>query len=312
MRFVIVGAGGVGGHLGVRLTEGGHDVAYLVRGRTLEALRETGIVLEAPQGIVRLGPQIAADDASALGAAFGAADCIVVTVKLYDLAGLAPRLAPLVGGDTAVLPLQNGVESQAILAAALGAHAPMKGVVSIKSSLRAPGAVIAKSTFCRIKFGESDGRRSDRAERIAAALNGCLGVSAELPADIDADIWSKFVMLASFSAVACMARATIGQVLANDAARTLMFEAVREAAAVARAKGIAIPGDIDDLVMKQVRDMPREGRPSMLEDLEAGRRLELPFLSGAVVRMARAHGIATPVHDVAYRTLSMFEGGRIA
>jgi 2-dehydropantoate 2-reductase len=146
-------------------------------------------------------------------------------------------------------------------------------------------------------------------ERIAAALNGCVGVSAEMPANIDADIWSKFVMLASFSAVACLARASIGQVLASEAARTLMFEAVREAAAVARATGISLPGEIDELVMKQVRDMPREGRPSMLDDLEAGRRLELPFLSGAVARMGRAVGIATPVHDMAYRALSMHERG---
>lgn len=312
MRFVIVGAGGVGGYLGVRLTQAGHAVAYLVRGRSFDALRATGIVLEAPQGTVRLGPQIASNDATKLAADFGAADCLIATVKLYDLADVAPKLAPLSGPETCILPLQNGVESHAILAAALGASAPLKGVVSIKSSLAGPGAIVCKSAFCRIKFGEADSRRSARAERLAAALNGCLGVSAELSPNIDTAIWSKFVMLTSFSAVACLARAPIGQVLEDDAARALMFEAVREAAAVARAKGISLPSDIEDLVMRQVRDMPREGRPSMLEDLEAGRRLELPFLSGAIVRMGRASGVSTPVHDVAYRALSMHSRGRAA
>ena len=188
----------------------------------------------------------------------------------------------------------------------------MKGVVSIKSSLGAPGFVVCKSPFCRITFGEPDGRKSVRAERIAAALDGCVGVSAEMPANIDTDIWSKFVMLTSFSAVACLARASIGQVLASDSARALMFEAVHEAVAVARAKGVSLPVGTDELVMKQVRDMPRDGRPSMLEDLEAGRRLELPFLSGAVARMGREAGVATPVHDMVYRALSMHERGAAA
>jgi len=308
MRFVIVGAGGVGGYLGVRLAQAGHDVAYLVRGRSLAALRETGISLENPQGTVRLGPQRASDDAGALGAA----DAVVATVKLYDLAEVAPKLAPLIGAETAVLPLQNGVESHAILAAALGPAAPLKGVVSVKSSLAAPGAVVCKSQFCRIKFGEADGRKSARTLRLAEALNRCIGITAETPDNIDGDVWLKFIMLTSFSAVACLARATIGAVLDDDAARSLVFEAAREAMAVARAQGVALPTDIDGVVTRQVRDMPRDGRPSMLEDLEAGRRLELPYLSGTVVRLGRAAGIPTPIHDVAYRALTMHAAGRKA
>jgi len=306
MRFAIVGAGGVGGYLGVRLTQAGHDVAYLARGRSLAALRDTGILLESPHGPVRLGPQRASDDATALGPA----DAVIVTVKLYDLTDIAPKLAPLLGRDAAVLPLQNGVESHSILAAALGPAAALKGVVSIKSFLTAPGVVMCKSPFCRIRFGEADGSMSDRVQRIADALNDCIGVSAEMPASIDGEIWLKFLMLASFSAVSCLARATIGEVLDSAEARALVLEAAQEAMAVARAQGVALPADSNDVVMRQVRDMPREGRPSMLEDLESGRPLELPFLSGTVVRLGRAAGIPTPIHDTAYRALAMHAGGK--
>jgi 2-dehydropantoate 2-reductase len=305
MKIVIVGAGGVGGNLGVRLAEAGHDVAYLVRGRSLAALRSTGISLASPLGDVTLGPQRAGDDAAELGMA----DAVVVTVKLYDLADLAPRLAPLVGPETAVLPLQNGVEAHEILAASLGAAAVMKGMVSVKSTLTAPGHVACKSGFCRIRFGAAAPRSHARAQRLGAALNSGRGVEATLSDDVDSDVWLKFVMLTAFSAVACLARATIGEVLGNAASRALVLEAAEEAAAVGRARGIALPADISAVTLRQVADMPRDGRPSMLEDLLAGRRLELPWLSGAVMRLGEAAGVPTPFHATAYRALAMHAGG---
>jgi 2-dehydropantoate 2-reductase len=306
MRVVIVGAGGVGGYLGVRLSEAGYDVRYLVRGRNLATLREKGITLINPLGNVSLGPQEASDTA----AEFTPADVVIVTVKLYSLAAVAPKLVPLLGPETAVLPVQNGVEAHTILTAVLGSTAPLKGTMSIKSFLESPGKVICKSPFCRIRFAEGNGQIIKRTERIAAMLNACIGVDAVLSTDIDGDLWRKFIMLASFSAVACMARATIGQVLNSAEARELLLEATAEAAAVGRAHGVYFPADLSDIVDKQVRDMPMDGRASMLEDLEAGRRLELPFLSGAVVRLGKQKEIPTPVHSVAYRSLVMHVGGR--
>ncbi|MCW5770680.1 MAG: 2-dehydropantoate 2-reductase [Rhodospirillaceae bacterium] len=305
MNIVIAGAGGVGGYLGVRLAQAGHAVAYFVRGRNLAALRDVGIELQAPDGVVSLGPQRASDEAAALGPA----DAVIATVKLYDLADLAAQLKPLVGPETAVLPLQNGVEARDVLAAALGAEAVLAGMVSIKSSLAAPGIVACKSTFCRIRFGAVDTRSRRRAEALGAALNGCVGVDAVLSADVEADVWLKFVMLTSFSAVACLARATIGEVLANAEARALVLDAAEEAASVGRARGIALPADIAAETLRQVADMPRDGKPSMLEDLLAGRRLELPYLSGAVMRLGAAAGIPTPIHATAWRALAMHANG---
>ncbi len=311
MRFVVVGAGGVGGCLGARLAEAGHDVAYLARGATLEALTTTGLTLESPLGDVRLGPRRASDRADDLGPA----DAVIVSVKLYGLQEIAPLLAPLVGPETVVLPLQNGIDAYPILTGALGADragSVLKGTISIKSFRAAPGRIVCKSPFARIKFAEADSRRTERVEALADVLDACVGVEAALSDDIDRDLWFKFLMLASFSAVACMARATIGQVLDDPAARSLVVQAAEEVAAIGRAEGIDLPADIAGLVERQVRDMPRDGRASMLEDLDAGRPLELDFLSGTVVRLGARHGIPTPVHDTAYRALAMHVAGAAA
>lgn len=305
MRIVIVGAGGVGGYLGVRLTDTGNDVGYLVRGESLAVLRDRGLSLKSPLGDRQLGPRRASDRIDELAPA----DLVVVTVKQYDLAALAPTLIPLVGGDTAVLPLQNGVESHARLTEALPSSAVMKGVVTIKSFRQAPGEIVCKSPFCHIQLAEGDGAASSRAKHIAGLFDACTGVDAIVSRDIDADMWRKFVMLASFSAVTCLARATIGQVRDDPEALRLAVAATAEAVSVGRALGVDLPGDVDELVDSQVRDMPADGKASMLEDLEAGRRLELGSLSGAVVRLGEQVGVPTPLHRFAYAALAMHENG---
>lgn len=308
MKFVIAGAGGVGGYIGVRLAEAGHEVAWLVRGNSLAALRAQGITLMAPQGEVKLGPQWASDNAGDLGAA----DAVIVTVKLYDLEALAPRLAPLAGKDTAILPIQNGVEAHAMLAKALPGARPLKGTVSIKASLAAPGIVDAKSDFCRMKFGEGDGKPSARTENLAKTMSAAIGVSAVATPEIELDLWKKFVMLTSFSATSCLARAPIGRVLDDPGAHAFALDAAEEASAVGRARGVKLPADIVETTLKQVVGMPRDGKPSMLEDLEAGRRLELPWLSGAVVRLGKEAGVPTPIHTMICRVLGMHVNGKSA
>lgn len=298
MRFVIAGAGGVGGNLGVRLIEAGHDVAWLARGANLSALRRA-VVLESPLGDARLGAQHAEEDAARLPAP----DAIVVAVKMYSLAELAPKLAPLTRRDTLVLPLQNGIEAHSTLAAALPGAKILKGMVSVKARLKAPAAIECKSGFCRVRLG------GEGAEVLAAALRTGKGVEAAVSSQIDADLWRKFVMLTGFSAVSCLTRATIGQVLGDAQAYRQLLQAVEEAVQVAHAIGVELSADVEQLVQSQVRDLPREGKPSMLEDLEAGRALELDYLSGSVVRLGERYGIATPFHAMACRLLAMHSKG---
>lgn len=305
MKVTIIGAGGVGGLLGMRLAKAGHDIRFLVRGRTCEALRSRGLRVITPSGPVTLDKVTAADDAGDLGPC----DLVVVTVKNYDLEAVAPKLAPLLARHTAVLPLQNGVDAYDILHAALKHDLVLKGTVSIKSHVEEPGVVVCKSPFCRIKLGPGNAKGADAASNAAATLAAADGVEAALSPNIDRDLWTKFVMLASFSAVSCMARATIGEVHASPDAYTTVVCAAAEAAAVGRAMGIDLPSDMEQVVYAQIKDMPKDGRPSMLEDLEAGRRLELPWLSGAVVRLGEKAGIATPIHSLANAMLSIHARG---
>jgi 2-dehydropantoate 2-reductase len=298
VRFVIAGAGGVGGTVGARLIEAGHQVAWVARGANLAALRR-GFRLASPLGDVRLGRQEADDDPRKLGRA----DAVIVAVKTYSLAELAPRLAPLAGPDTVVLPLQNGIEAHDVLAAALPSARVLTGMVSVKAHIQAPGAVECNSGFCRMRFGGAG------APPLAEALNKGKGLSAVVAPNIDADLWRKFVMLASFSAVSCLSRGTIGQVLADPSAYRLLLDAVAEAMAVARARGVHLEGSVEEIVDVQVRDIPREGRPSMLEDLIAGRPLEIESLSGAVARLGGQYGVPTPFHSMASRVLAMHKGG---
>ena len=308
MRIAIVGAGGVGGYIGVRMAQAGHDVSYLVRGRTLETMKSQGIRLESPQGDVILQAPRASSAASDLGPQ----DAVIVTVKLYDLEAVAPSLLPLLGPDTLVLPLQNGVEANDILAHVLPAANVMKGTVSIKSYLLGPAHILCKSPFCRIKFAHGDGSSSDRAVALAAALNQGIGMEVAVSDDMARDLWLKFIMLVGFSAVCCLNRANIGQIAGSPEARALVLDAVEEAAAVGRALGVRLPADIEPIIAQQYIDMPKDGRPSMLEDLDAGNRIELPWLSGAVVRLGQQVGIATPLHLTAYRALALHAQGRAA
>jgi 2-dehydropantoate 2-reductase len=298
MRFVIVGAGGVGGNLGARLVEAGHRVAWLARGRNLAALRE-GLRLESPLGDVVLGAQEASDDARELAPV----DAVIVAVKMYSLPSLAPSLRPF--GDAWLLPLQNGIEAHGMLTEALPRARVLKGMVVTKSHLAAPGSIVCKSGFSRIKLG---GAPQAELAPLLAAMNSGKGVSAEFSGEIETELWRKLVMLASFSAVSCLARATIGQIRESPDAYRLVLEAVAEAVAVARARNVELPADIAELVDSLVRDLPREGRPSMLEDLEARRALELDYLSGAIVRLGAQYGIPTPFHTMACRALAMHKG----
>ncbi len=305
MIVTIIGAGGVGGYLGMRLLQAGHDVRFVVRGRTREALRARGLHVTTPAGPVTIASVTASDSASELGAS----DLVVVTVKNYDLDAVAPSLAPLLAKHTALLPLQNGVDAYDILATALGHELILKGTVSIKSHVEAPGVIVCKSPFCRIKLGPGNPGGANAANSAVSLLNSAIGVEASLSPDIDRDLWMKFVMLASFSAVSCMARATIGQVHSNPQTYATVVKAAEEAAGVGRALGIDLPADMEKVVYTQIADMPKDGRPSMLEDLEAGRRLELPWLSGAVVRLGTAAKVPTPIHALANALLSIHAQG---
>jgi 2-dehydropantoate 2-reductase len=290
MRIAIVGSGGVGGYFGGRLAAAGADVAFLARGAHLEALRTRGLRIESPLGNLHLEGLTATDDSTTIGPV----DAVFVAVKLYDTTSALPLLPPLIGSETVVISFQNGVESVEMLSGAVHRHNLAGGTTYVQASIAEPG-VIRHVALDRIIFGELDGTRTPRLERL---LEVCLdaGVNATLSTQIAVEIWSKFVHLSAMSGITAVTRCPVG-VLRDDPDLLAMWQAaVVESMAVARASGIDLPRGFFDDLMLLLQQLPVQARSSMLVDLEHQKRLELPWLSGAVVRMGRALDVATPIH----------------
>ncbi len=298
MRIAILGAGGVGGYYGGLLARSGHDVAFVARGAHLAALREEGLRVESVHGDFQVRPVEATDEPGEIGLV----DLVLVAVKSYDLDAAAEVARPLVGLGTAVLPLLNGLDAADRLAAVLGDGSVLAGLTHISSSLAAPGLIRQVSGVRRITFGERNGAVTPRARRIADALDSS-GVEVLLCNQVDVALWDKFLFIASISGVCCLARQPMGVVLGTPETRQLYVEALREVEAIARARHVALAPGIVERTLTLSEGFAPETRPSMLVDLEAGRRIELEALNGTVLRHARALGVDTPVHRVAYAAL---------
>jgi 2-dehydropantoate 2-reductase len=229
-------------------------------------------------------------------------------VKLYDVDSAAAACKPLLGPDTVVISFLNGIDSEARIAAVLGADHVAGGVAQIPAIIREPGVIQHMDRFAALQFGEIDGRQSARLEAFLAACRRA-DVKAELVGDIEAAIWAKFIMLASFAAVCCLTRQP-AKLLKTDADVADLFRrAVAEIAALAAAKGVRLPADIGERIFAARETFGDGVKPSMLNDLERGRRIELEGLSGAVARLGRELGVDTPVHRVAYAALKPYLDG---
>jgi 2-dehydropantoate 2-reductase len=303
MRIAIFGTGAVGGYFGGRLAASGEDVTFIARGGHLSALRTGGLRITSPKGDLHLAVR-AIDDAEAIGPV----DVVLFTVKLYDADAAAASLAPLVGPDTVVITLQNGVEAVDMVARHVGAGHVAGGVAYVVAVVDQPGHII-HTTADRLVFGESDGRLSPRLRAFQEAGRRA-GFVADLSDHIDVDLWVKFVRLGTWSGMTAVTRSPMGVIRQYAELREMMDRAFDEALAVGRARGIAFPDGLVEGTRQMVRNFPFDSKSSMLEDLERGRRLELPWLSGAIVRMGRESGVPTPTHAFINAVLLPFVNGR--
>jgi 2-dehydropantoate 2-reductase len=227
-------------------------------------------------------------------ASVGPVDVVLVTVKMYDLEAAAVTLPPLLGPDTVVVTLQNGVEAVDLVAGHVGRHHIAGGVAYVAAVIIEPGTIRHTSLDALI-FGELDGRRSDRLIRLEAACTRA-GFSARVSEHIEIDLWSKFSRLSVFSGMTAVTRSPIGVLRGDPELLALLQSACEETIRVGRARGVALPDLVMTEIMQMVEGLPHHAKASMLEDLERGRRLELPWLSGAVVRLGREAGVPTPIH----------------
>jgi 2-dehydropantoate 2-reductase len=215
-------------------------------------------------------------------------------------------MRPLVGAQTAILPLQNGVESADRLSRWFGREAVLGGAVWVVASLAEPGVIRQESQFRRIVFGEMGGRVTDRVQAIHAALASS-GASVETTDQIEKVLWTKLLFIASFSGITSVTRAPAGAVWASDESRLLLSRAMREVEAVARARGVPLEADVVEKTMAFVENLEPTATSSMQRDVVAGRRLEYDALNGAVVRAGREAGIPTPVHEFCWTCLKVVD-----
>ncbi len=298
MRIAVIGAGAVGGYFGGCLARTGEEVFFIARGAHLAALRQQGLRIDSPKGDFVVHPVQATEDASEVGTV----DAVVVGVKAWQVSEAARAIRPLVGPETVVVPLQNGVEAPARLTEVLGDGPALGGTCRIISRLAAPGHVIHIGAEPYVAFGELDNRPNEQAKRLRAVFEQA-GVKAEIPADIQVAMWKKFVFICSISGVGAVIRMPFGILRSLPETRRMLEQAMQEIEAVAQARNIRLPSNVTPETLSFIDQLPPDGTASMQRDIMAGRPSELETQNGAVVRLGQMADVAVPLHTFIYHSL---------
>jgi 2-dehydropantoate 2-reductase len=306
MKIAVMGSGGLGGLYGARLAHAGCDVTFIARGAHLEAMRRDGLLIENETlGNLHLPRVKATDDP----AAAGPVDLVLIAVKLWSTEAAAQAVRPIVGPQTAVLSLQNGVTKDDILREVFGEQAVMGGVAYVATHVARPGVIRQTGKLQRLVFGEYDGRRSARAETLLAALLRA-GIQAELSADIRRTLWEKYSFLVGLSGTTATMRMPIGAIRSNPQTRAFLFDILKETVAVGRALGVALPENYAEDRLAFADSVPETMTSSMHHDLERGNPLEVEWLSGGVVKLGQKVGVPTPANRAVWDVLALHAAGR--
>jgi 2-dehydropantoate 2-reductase len=302
MKIAIFGTGGVGGYFGGRLAQAAEDVTFIARGEHLRAIQKNGLKVESLNGDFLVYPAKATAEVNEVGPV----DLVIVGVKAWQVPEAARAMKPLVGPETTVLPLQNGVDALPQLTAELGQGSVIGGLCKIVSFVVGPAHIRHASFAPSIIIGEPDNQRSDRIVEIEKTFNRA-GVETSIAADINVALWMKFLFIASFSGVGAIANAPAGSLRTDPELRAQMLRAMEEIYSLAHARGIKLPPDSIETVMAGVNALPEDATSSMQRDIAAGKPSELESQNGAVVRMARETGVKVPTHELIYEKLKPLE-----
>lgn len=309
MRFAILGSGAVGGYFGAKLANAGQDVTFIARGAHLDAIRSKGLEVQS----ARLGDFVARAAAESDTTRIGPVDVAIVSVKAYDNAVALPMLKPLIGPETVVLTLQNGVDSAPEVAAVVGERHVLGGTTYVATALEAPGLIVQTGVHRSIILGEVFGdtsRVTPRVQAIADVLASADIQATSVP-DARVPIWDKFVYLAAFSGFTGAARLPIGEIWKYPHVQEMFYAASREVAAIAKAEGVTISPNRFETLKEYMTNIPPSTRSSLLIDLEQGKRIEVEALQGAAVRRAKQHGLAVPIVSTLYALLKPWENGPV-
>jgi 2-dehydropantoate 2-reductase len=291
MKIAMIGAGGVGGYFGAGLQRGGAEVHFIARGAHLEAIARNGLRIEGP------GVPIVLADAKATDApaSVGVCDLVAICVKLWDTQTVLEQIRPLVGPGTTLVSFQNGVTKRDLLRRAFPANHVMDGVAYVATTIDRPGVIRRTGPLERLVVGEIAGGPSELGEGLVGiARKG--GINAELSADVTREVWQKFVFLVGLSATTTAMRSRIGPIRENPLTRAFLLDIMREVVAVGRALGVELAHDYAEQRLAFADGVSPDMTSSMHHDLERGNRLELPWLSGAVVELGDRAGVATPLN----------------
>jgi 2-dehydropantoate 2-reductase len=303
MKIAIFGTGGVGGYFGARLAQAGEEVVFIARGKHLRAIRENGLRLESILGDFSIQPAKASDDP----AAFGMVDLVLLGVKAWQVPEAAETMRPLIGAQTTVIPLENGVYAPSQLETVLGREHVLGGMCRISVLVAEPGVIRHVAIPPTIAFGELDVRPSARVESLRKTFARCQGLTVTVPPDINVMMWEKFMFIVSMSGLGAATRQPIGEFRDLPETRRLLLATLEEVAAVARAKGIGLSDDAVKRTLAVIDGLPPATLASMQNDILNGRPSELESQNGAVVRMGYEAGVATPVNEFLYAILLPIE-----
>ena len=309
MRFAILGSGAVGGYFGAKLAKAGQDVTFIARGAHLETIRHKGLEVRS----AKLGDFTVRAAAESDTARIGPVDVAIVSVKAYDNATALPMLTPLIGAETMVLTLQNGVDSVDECAAIVGERHVLGGTTYVATALEGPGLIVQTGVHRSIIFGEVFGdtsRITPRVQKVADVLASA-DIQVTPVADARVPIWDKYVYLVAFSGFTGASRLAIGHIWKYPHVQNMFYACSREIAAIAKAEGVTISPNRFDTLQEYMTNLPGTTRSSLLIDLEQGKRIEVEALQGAAVRRAKKHNVPVPIVSTLYALLKPWENGPV-
>jgi len=298
MHIVVFGAGGVGGYFGGRLAQSGQNVTFIARGAQLAALLKDGLTVESIKGDFSVHPVMAIDDTSRVDNV----DAVLVCVKTWQVSRAAKAIVSMLGPDTFVIPLENGVEAPSQLAEILGREHVLGGLCRIASHIASPGHIQHTGLEPYIAFGELDKQLSARAQNLQQVFEHA-GVWVEIPLDINVALWQKYLFISSVGGIGAITRVSIGEFRSQPESRQMLERALQDCYSVALAQGIQLPADSVANTLAYIDTLPHETIASMQRDVMDGHPSELDAQIGAIVKMGQMYNIPTPVHTFIYHSL---------
>ncbi|MBI5945095.1 MAG: 2-dehydropantoate 2-reductase [Chloroflexi bacterium] len=303
MKFAIFGTGGVGGYFGGRLAQASEDVTFIARGRHLSAIQQTGLSVDSIRGDFVVNPAQATDSPQSIGAV----DVVILAIKAWQLDEAVNQMKPLVGAETVIVPLLNGIEHMQTLVGAFGREHVLGGLCRISAFIADAGRIKHAGVDPFIAFGELSGEKSARVQKLFDVFKNISGVTAQASENIELALWEKYLFICSVSGVGAVTRQPIGGFRSIPESRAMLRRALEEVALVATARGIDLNEKSVQSVMERIDQIQPDVMASMQKDIMEGRPSELESQTGALVRMARALAISVPTHEFIYAGLFPME-----